>query len=198
MAWTAPRTWAVGEVVTAALMNTHVRDNLLYLKSALDTIAAGDYPETLSNQIPATPPSNSGTAETTLFSYTLPADTLDVNGRKVRVMVSGTTSADSDNKVFRLYLGGTGGTKLWDSGNTTINNEWWTLEAEINRDGVGSQYSTVTALWARGGPGADLQALERTASSEDETGALDIVVTGQSSVGSDRIYGYQMLVERAA
>ena len=29
MAWTAPRTWVTGEVVTAALMNTHVRDNLL-------------------------------------------------------------------------------------------------------------------------------------------------------------------------
>ena len=29
MAWTAPRTWAAGEVVTAALLNTHVRDDLL-------------------------------------------------------------------------------------------------------------------------------------------------------------------------
>jgi hypothetical protein len=28
MAWTDPRTWVVGEVVTASLMNTHVRDNL--------------------------------------------------------------------------------------------------------------------------------------------------------------------------
>lgn len=32
MAWTAPRTWVVGEVVTAALLNTHLRDNLRYLK----------------------------------------------------------------------------------------------------------------------------------------------------------------------
>ena len=28
MAWTDPRTWVTGEVVTASLMNTHVRDNL--------------------------------------------------------------------------------------------------------------------------------------------------------------------------
>jgi hypothetical protein len=28
MAWTAPRTWTAGEVVTAAILNTHVRDNL--------------------------------------------------------------------------------------------------------------------------------------------------------------------------
>ena len=31
MAWTAPRTWVTGEVVTAANMNTHVRDNMLSL-----------------------------------------------------------------------------------------------------------------------------------------------------------------------
>lgn len=29
MSWTAPRTWVAGETVTAAIMNTHVRDNLL-------------------------------------------------------------------------------------------------------------------------------------------------------------------------
>lgn len=28
MTWTAPRTWVAGETVTAALLNTHVRDNL--------------------------------------------------------------------------------------------------------------------------------------------------------------------------
>jgi hypothetical protein len=35
MAWTAVRTWVAGETVTAALMNTHVRDNLDYLKGTL-------------------------------------------------------------------------------------------------------------------------------------------------------------------
>lgn len=33
MAWTSPRTWVAGEVVTAALLNTHLRDNLLELNS---------------------------------------------------------------------------------------------------------------------------------------------------------------------
>lgn len=28
MAWTTPKTWSVGELVTAALVNTHLRDNL--------------------------------------------------------------------------------------------------------------------------------------------------------------------------
>ncbi len=34
MAWTSPRTWVTGELVTASLLNTHVRDNLSYLKNA--------------------------------------------------------------------------------------------------------------------------------------------------------------------
>lgn len=39
MAWTAPRTWVVGEILTAALLNTHLRDNLLYLKGDTAWIA---------------------------------------------------------------------------------------------------------------------------------------------------------------
>lgn len=31
MAWTSPRTWVSGEVLTAALLNLHLRDNLRYL-----------------------------------------------------------------------------------------------------------------------------------------------------------------------
>lgn len=42
MAWTAPATYSVSEVVTAAKLNTHIRDNLDYLKgnSGLVSIAA--------------------------------------------------------------------------------------------------------------------------------------------------------------
>ncbi|MGH7206831.1 MAG: hypothetical protein ACREI2_11550, partial [Nitrospiraceae bacterium] len=31
MAWTNPKTWSIGELVTAAMLNTHVRDNELAL-----------------------------------------------------------------------------------------------------------------------------------------------------------------------
>ena len=41
MAWTAPRTWVTGETVTAALMNVHLRDNLLETSAAAVT-TAGD------------------------------------------------------------------------------------------------------------------------------------------------------------
>jgi len=37
MAWTNPRTWNIGETVTAAMFNTHIRDNLLYLFGIINT-----------------------------------------------------------------------------------------------------------------------------------------------------------------
>lgn len=33
--WTSPRTWGIGELVTADMLNTHVRDNMNYLKDSL-------------------------------------------------------------------------------------------------------------------------------------------------------------------
>ena len=41
MAWTAPRTWVVGEVVTAALMNTFIRDNQLDIEANLENHTYG-------------------------------------------------------------------------------------------------------------------------------------------------------------
>lgn len=40
--WTAPRTWTTGEIVTASILNTHVRDNLLETAVAKVT-TAGDW-----------------------------------------------------------------------------------------------------------------------------------------------------------
>lgn len=42
MAWTAPRTWVAGEMATAALLNTHLRDNLLALDQHTHIGSAGD------------------------------------------------------------------------------------------------------------------------------------------------------------
>ena len=36
MAWTTPRTWVDEELIDATIMNTHIRDNLLFLEERLD------------------------------------------------------------------------------------------------------------------------------------------------------------------
>jgi len=43
MGWTTPRDWVAGEIVTASIMNTHIRDQYLYLKGVgqVPTIQSG-------------------------------------------------------------------------------------------------------------------------------------------------------------
>ena len=38
MSWTSPRTWTASELVTKAIMDTHVKDNLDYLKTEADKL----------------------------------------------------------------------------------------------------------------------------------------------------------------
>ena len=50
MAWTTPRTWVDGELVTAALMNTHLRDNLnavphIIRKTADESVTSNTTPQ---------------------------------------------------------------------------------------------------------------------------------------------------------
>ncbi|KPV54674.1 hypothetical protein SE17_02285 [Kouleothrix aurantiaca] len=42
MAWSTPRTWSIGEVVTASMMNTHIRDQLRYLKGLDGAVTLDD------------------------------------------------------------------------------------------------------------------------------------------------------------
>lgn len=56
MGWTAPRTFVTAEIETAAIFNTHLRDNLLFLKSGVAN---------LTNQNTSVGPT-SGTTELTL------------------------------------------------------------------------------------------------------------------------------------
>jgi len=51
MAWTAPRTWVTSEVVTAAHLNAHVRDNLLETAPAKATTNGGIFVATGANAI---------------------------------------------------------------------------------------------------------------------------------------------------
>ena len=45
MAYIAPRTWATSELVTAAMMNQDVRDNITAVKAQVDTIYTATFAE---------------------------------------------------------------------------------------------------------------------------------------------------------
>jgi len=42
--WTTPKSWGAEEVVTATMLNTHIRDNMLYLKEQVDTLSGASAP----------------------------------------------------------------------------------------------------------------------------------------------------------
>lgn len=67
MAWTAPLTWTANSILTAALLNTHLRDNLKELEPHLATVVGGYFVSQGANSIVQRVPAKSfiSTLETT-------------------------------------------------------------------------------------------------------------------------------------
>lgn len=98
MAWTAPRTWVVGELITKTLLDTHLRDNLLALKEPpSDQVIRdnlGDY-------------SYNGTSLADIDSTNLKC-TITTNGGDVMVWFVGTfSSTGGTHMVLDILVDGT-------------------------------------------------------------------------------------------
>lgn len=95
MAWTSPLTWVAGQVLTAAQMNTHVRDNLRVTTHAI--VSDNVVGETANT-----------TAETTAWSLTIPANTLGTVGMIVLngVLKLHDLSASAPQFTIRYKYGG--------------------------------------------------------------------------------------------
>jgi hypothetical protein len=99
MGWTAPRTWVTGEIVTAAELNAHVRDNMNFLKSGV----------VASTTVTANVGPTSSTTELVVASA--PAVTFD-GTTQVEVMFSWynvTLTVATDSFKILLYDGPTAG-----------------------------------------------------------------------------------------
>lgn len=114
------------------------------------------------------------TNETTLWSYTLPANTLRADGRGIRVTLTGTLAANANTKTISFKFGGT----IVVSDNGSINSGAWKIVAEIVRKGVGSQVVNGASFMLRTllNSGATL--------SFDETTALALIMTAQNGTAN--------------
>lgn len=79
MAWTTPRTWVAGEIVTAAQLNTHVRDDLNILKSSINDDGTLRGWTLLDRVFTETADLTNSTTETSMYSYSVPGGTLSTN-----------------------------------------------------------------------------------------------------------------------
>ncbi len=126
MPWTTPRTWNVGETVTATVFNQHVRDNLNVVKTNIENYGnapggAGaygkPYPQNLIYRVTGAV-SNSGSGETVLKSFTLPAL---ADGEGVDLDVPMSLAANTNVKTLRIDIAGQKGTLFVSSANVASN-----------------------------------------------------------------------------
>ena len=117
--WTQPKTWNTGEMVTAALLNEQLRDNMLYLKEA----SAFDYVEVdteYSIEIPSTEVTvnwvNVDAANLTLDVTTLGG--LVLVGLETNVTGANNTRVMFDLTLDSNRLGGSHGMAIGHHGNS--------------------------------------------------------------------------------
>lgn len=95
MAWTAPRTWVTGEVVTAALFNTHLRDNQNAISTHGHSGSGGDGGTALGNLVQekfadAAPVSAPGSGLTTIYTVSgVPHMRAGAGGADTEISIAG-------------------------------------------------------------------------------------------------------------
>jgi len=117
------------------------------------------------------------TTEETLMTYTLPANTLSANGKGVRISVAFLGAANTNSKRYRLYFGGTVVKDITSTTTSFI----MQFEANIVRTGVGTQQTYSPSIGFDTDTGAIVLYGLPT---EDETGSIEIKLTGQNGVAS--------------
>ncbi len=119
---------------------------------------------------------NTTTGITVLHSYTVPANTLAVNGQSLWFEAWGTFAANANNKNIFVYLNGVA---IFNAGNIASNNVAWHIRGRIVRTGAATQKGFVTII--RGvNPGSSSFAPTATLSNAN---ALDI--RGQATATND-------------
>lgn len=147
MAWTTPRTWVASELVTATLLNTHLRDNLNALKNpsvTRKTETAGTF--TTSSTSFVTVPGGEIELVTTgghllvFVSGTLTGDT-SLTGY-ISLLLDGARLADETNGLQRVDVPGSAANGFATnyvifSGEISAANHTITLQVKTNRGVLG-------------------------------------------------------------
>lgn len=116
------------------------------------------------------------TTEDTLFTFTLPANTLDATNRGLRVRAFGTVANNADTKTIRLRFGASVTYSITAPTSTAAS---WFAEGWIIKTGGGAQTSSF-----HGQAGSTVVNPSTIAGTEAETGAIVIRVTGQAGTGN--------------
>lgn len=131
--------------------------------------------------------SNSGTGETTLKTYAIPAAKLATNGDSIRLTCWGAAAANTNSKTFKLYFGAT---VVATNVDTSATHPIWIMRAEITRLGT-----TAQVAWGSYDAQTTGSLLSITAPAETLSGSITVKMTGQSAVASSDITAKNWVVE---
>lgn len=152
-----------------------------FVKATVPTLSAGASGSgtfstvgDLSKQFSAAGIGNGADAtDDTLFTYSLPANSLDATGRQIVIEAFGKFAANGNNKTVKLWFGTT---MVFSSGVVTTNNLGWWAMMRLTKTGASTQIGIGfgvggAAIWSVAVP---------MAGTETDTGAITIKVTGAS------------------
>ncbi|MBV9984493.1 hypothetical protein [Bradyrhizobium sp.] len=112
------------------------------------------------------------TTEDILQTFSLPANTLDAVGRRIRITAYGTFGADANSKTVRVYFG----TVAYNSGALTGNGVGWAITLDVWKTGSNTQGYGTSGLYY----GASIVSAGAGTLSQTDTAAITIKVTGQN------------------
>lgn len=144
------------------------------VKSDVDTTAVG---------------TDADTVEKDLITFSLPADSLNANGKGVRVTAWGTTAANGNTKTMRLKFGAT---VLRAVGPFAPNNLDWLVQSIVIRTGASAQDAMTHEMVQN-----SVVFTSHTEPAEDTTAAITIKITGENAVAAaNDIVAEGLLIER--
>ncbi len=129
-----------------------------------------------------------GGVDATLFTFTLPANSLSANGKGVRISTHGTGVNNANAKLVQLFFGATA---VESQALTSAQANRWAADAIVLRTGATAQQARGTFL--QGGV-VQLDDVVQTTPAETLSGAVVIKVTGNCTAAND-ILGNAMIVE---
>jgi hypothetical protein len=135
MGWTAPRTWVVGEVVTAAQMNEQVRDNELYLKGETDKL--DDVSQTYAGGTKTLDTIYQNSTKIRLVGITI---TVTTDAQEyVRVLVGSGTPPTTEIMYIGAIAANSGG-GYWPGTFIVLPNYYYKIEVAVGTPTIGNWY----------------------------------------------------------
>ncbi len=124
---------------------------------------------------------NVGTGEDDLASYSVPANTLAVNGQSLWFEAWGTLAATAVTKTLRVRFGTAGTNLFFTRAESSISANTWHIRGRITRTGAATQKGFGTYTVSAGVATAD----SSTALNQTLSGAVTFKVTGEATNNND-------------